>query len=67
MENKQAVGVICQWCERVVRGGGRSLTLVTCLECARSFGASFRSCGRPIRGSTGSVSPTEERKLTTIH
>lgn len=45
MNNQQLSGVVCQWCERVVREGGDALELVTCLECARTFGSTLRAGG----------------------
>ena len=49
MNEEVRTGVVCQWCERVIREGGQSLELVTCLSCAQTFGATFRRAGRPIR------------------
>jgi hypothetical protein len=52
MSDQQISGVVCQWCERVIRPGGDSLALVTCLQCASTFGASFRRFGHPVRRGT---------------
>ena len=45
MNEQHLSGVVCQWCERVIREGGKSLELVTCLQCAQTFGATFRHGG----------------------
>jgi hypothetical protein len=51
MKEQQITGVVCQWCERVVRAGGDRLELVTCLQCAQTFGATFRHGGLSSRRS----------------
>lgn len=64
MDNKQPTGVVCQWCERVIREGGESVTLVTCLDCAQTFGASFHRDGSPTRRSRTAATESHERTLT---
>ena len=49
MNTQHLSGVVCQWCERVIREGGTSRELVTCLQCAKTFGATFREGGLSSR------------------
>lgn len=48
MNVSHRVGVVCQWCERVIQGGGEALTLVTCLRCAQAFGTAARKASHPF-------------------
>ena len=40
-------GIVCQWCDRIIQGGGEGLTLVTCIRCSRTFGSATNNSRRP--------------------
>jgi len=59
MRNTTSTGIVCQWCERVIQGGGESLTLVTCLRCSSTFASTLRR----LKALPRAAAPAEGRRL----